>query len=299
MTAAPVPRRLAREVPALEQIAADEGATTVDRITAVRDMATVATPAAQSALLRHATDRDARVQQAALAALGTFADPSALEALVAIAAPTDPSTRRQLVLARALIAHRHGLAQGPFLPERPGVRRQPGDPSQMITLTLRTKSGEASTSDRRRLHGPTFGVELADQAFELKAGRAEWTVFVNRDLGPSVTVLARLFERPWVTALLGRWSPDRLRAIVQYVVLSRPVDDGVRLDVVRRDGEVMYTGSARRDGTAIAFAVADVDRRGTAPTNVSGSTGPDGLELDVTVPFRTRRGTRETSPATP
>jgi hypothetical protein len=299
VTSSPAPRRRVQDVAPLEQIAGDEANTTVDRIAALREITTLATPAALQTLLRHATDRDARVQQAALAALGTFADPSTLAALAAIADPTDPSARRQLVLTRALIAHRHGLAEGPFLPERPGVRRRPGEPGQMITLTLRAKSGAASTADRRRLHGPTFGVGLADQAFELKAGRAEWTVFVNRDLGPSITVLDQLFERPWITALLGRWTPDRLRGIVQYLVLTRPVNDTVRIDVVRRDGEVMYTGSARRDGTAIAFAIADVDRRGTAPTNVSGSTGPDGLELAVTVPFRARVGTRDTSPAIP
>jgi hypothetical protein len=299
MTSAPAPRRRVQDVAALDRIAADGATTTVDRIAALREITTLATPAAQPRLLRHATDGDARVQQAALAALGTFADPSSLAALAAIADPADPAARRQLVLTRALIAHRHGLAEGPFLPEHRGVRRRPGEPGEMITLTLGAKSGAASTADRRRLHGPTFGVDLADQAFELKAGRAEWTVFVNRDLGPSITVLDRLFERPWITALLGRWTPDRLRTIVQYLVLSRPVGDTVRIDVVRRDGEVMYTGSAQRDGTAIDFAIADVDRLGTAPTNVSGTTGPNGLELALTVPFRARVGTRETAPAIP
>jgi hypothetical protein len=45
---------------------------------------------------------------------------------------------------------------------------------------------------------------------------------------------------------------------------------------------------------AFAFNMADVDRPGTAPTNVSGRVSTKGIELDVTFPFGTRVGTRQT-----
>ena len=66
----------------------------------------------------------------------------------------------------------------------------------------------------------------------------------------------------------------------------------MRIDVVRTDGEVMYTGTAEQVGSAVAFAMADVDRPATAPTTVEGTVTSTGVDLELSVPFATRVGTR-------
>jgi hypothetical protein len=282
-------------IPVLQSVLASRRASSTDRVVAARELGTIATPEARSALLRRVRDSDPRVQQAVFAALGIFAGPEVLRSLAGVREPEDFAARRQLAFTRALIAHRYGL-DGPFLPEARGMPRRRGSPREMITLTLRPRTPRATAADMERHLGPTYGIKFAERGYELRAGRAEWAVFVNREMTRSITSLERFFERPWIAAVLGRWFPERFANTTQYLVLTRPVDGSARIDVVRTDGEVMYTGTAEQIGEAISFAMADVDRPGTAPTNVRGRVGPEGLELDVTIPFGTRTGTQSTEP---
>ncbi|MFN0145851.1 MAG: HEAT repeat domain-containing protein [Dehalococcoidia bacterium] len=285
-------------VPVLSRVLAAAAAPRTDRVTAARELAGLATPAAHDALAGAIRDRDPRVQQVAVAALGKLGGPADLREMMRMVEPGDLSVRKQLRFARALIAHRHGL-DGPFLPEVEGVERRPGAPERMITLTLRPRGTRGTATDLARHLGSTYGIVPAAQSFSLRAGRAEWAVFVNGEVGASASGLARLFERPWIAAILGRWFPANIANTTQYVVLTRPVAGGARIDVVRTDGELMYTGTAEQLAGTIAFAMADVDRPGTAPTTVRGRVSGRGLELELTVPFATRVGTRPTEAVRP
>ena len=286
-------------MPVLVAIAQDRSARATNRVAALNGLAQLASPDAQTALVAHARDAEPRVQIAALAALGQFADRSALSALDAVDGQDD-ATRRQLALTRALIAHREGL-DGPFLPERQGQRRDAVAATRMSTLTLAMKSAEATAADLAKLTGPTFGVQPAARGYDLQCGRARWTVFGNAELGPAITANPRLFERPWILALAARWQPPGLGAAVQYLVLSRPAGRGVRLDVVRSDGEVVYTGTAEAAGVglALSFTIADVDRPATAPTTFSGVLDANDVRLDVAILHDQRVGTRRTQPTRP
>ena len=49
-------------------------------------------------------------------------------------------------------------------------------------------------------------------------------------------------------------------AVAQHIVLTRPDGRVVRVDLVRTDGELMYTGTARAEGPGLTFSIADVAR---------------------------------------
>ena len=85
-----------------------------------------------------------------------------------------------------------------------------------------------------------------------------------------------------------------MAAAVQYVVLSRPAGNGLRLDVVRGDGEVVYSGTAEGTGTALSFTIGDVDRAATAPTTLSGMLDANSARLDTAIVHDRRVGTRRT-----
>jgi len=280
-------------IPVLDQVARNPAAPRTNRIAALRGLGRIATPEAQALLLAQAGDSDPRVQQAALAALGLFADRQALTALERQVRPQDDAARRQLELTRALIAHRTGLA-GPFVDERRPLSREPIAAARMSAVTLTMKTAAETAADLARLTGPTYGIRLAERAYALTCGRADWTIFGNAELGASIGVSPRLFERPWILALAARWQPPGIAAAVQYVVLSRPAGTGVRLDVVRADGEVVYTGTATASGTALSFSVADVERPATAPTTLSGVLDTNSARLDVAIVYERRVGTRRT-----
>lgn len=279
-------------LPVLEAVLADPDAPRPDRVAAARGLGVVATPEAETLLLQSARDRDPRVQQAVFAALGWFGGPAVARELGKIR-PADAHARRQLELARALAVHRHGL-DGPFLSEAPAARTRLTGRSKTTELSLRAKTPKATATDLGKVQGPLFGIAVAPRGYALECGEKEWTVFVNKGLDPSSGELARLRDRPWIAAVLCWWYPVRTIATTQYVLLTRPADDGAHIDVVRSDGEIVYTGTAESLAATTAFSIAEVERAGTAPVRMAGRLTSKGVELEVALAGPRRVGTRGT-----
>jgi hypothetical protein len=282
-------------MPVLARVLPDAKAPRSNRVAAAAAAGTIATPDAEALLLAAARDRDPRVQQAVFAALGWFAGPRVALELGKVQAG-DVHARRQLELARALVAHRHGL-DGPFLPPAPAGRSRLTQRSATAPLSLSAKTPKATATDLTKVRGPMFGIAVAPRAYALRCGRREWTVFVHEELG-SLRAQSRLVERPWIAAVLGSWYSDRLLAITQYVVLTRPDDGAAHIDVVRGDGEIVYTGTATPTGTATTFSIVNVERAATAPLRLEGRLTGRGVELEVALAGPRRVDTRTTAEAT-
>lgn len=283
-------------VPALEAVLSDSKAPRTDRIAAARGLGTIATAEAERALLEHLRVRDARVQQDLFASLGIFGGPASAEALGRLALPSDPFARKQLAFARALIAHRHGL-DGPFMTEARPIERRPGRPEEMAALTLRMGTAKATAASLERLRGPTYGIGFADRALSLSCRPAEWTIFLNKQMGRSATSPTNLFDRPWIAAVLAQALPRREALMTRFVMLTRPTGRQAHIDVVRADGEIVYTGTAQPAGSAIDFAIFDVERPGTAPLTLAGRVTSAAVTVETAVVFVARVGVRETAAA--
>lgn len=282
-------------VPVLEAVLADPDAPRSDRVAAARGLGVVATPEAESLLLQSARDGDPRIQQAVFTALGWFGGPAVARELGKIR-PADVHARRRLELARALAVHRHGL-DGPFLPAAPAARSRLTARSKTTELSLRAKSPKATATDLGKVQGPLFGIVVAPRGYALQCGEKEWTVFVNTELDPSSGELARLRDRPWIAAVLCWWYPVRTIATTQYVLLTRPVEDAAHIDVVRSDGEIVFTGAAEPLAAGITFSIGDVQRASRAPVRLAGRLTPKGVELEVALAGPRRIGTPDTEPA--
>jgi len=278
----------------LGTLVADESQPATARAAAAINLRLIPGAAAQNQLIAGLKTRDRLVRLQAIKSLGTFGDDEALAALRRLRPAKDQEMERQLAFAKALIAHRLGVAE-PALEFRRGAARTPGKPKEMIELRLWPKLARTVRADRERLTGSRYGIELGDRGFGLQAGRASWTVLVNREI-QEAGGLTQIFERPWITALLARWDLQSNTSAVQYVVLTDPAPRSTEILVVRTDGEIFYSGRAVRGDGLFRFDVRDVERPGTAPTNVKGRLTARGVELDVTVPFGTRKNARAGEP---
>ncbi len=279
-------------IPVLARIVGEQSASIPARITAARELGLLAKPDAERALLRHAGVEHPRVQQAVFRALGAIGSPAAFRSLARLPEPADAATRRQLAYARVLIAYRHGL-KGASLAPIEGKLRRPEQVGDRTTLTSTLATTAATAKDRQRLAGSVYGIDLAPRAAKLVCGRTEWTVFFNRDVEPSRLAL-RLRERAWVLGLMAGWHGERQMAIVKHVILTTPDGSGARVDIVRRDGERIYTGRATTDDAKVRFTIIDVDRPATAPTYVDGHVTARGIELEQVVVSARRVGVRPT-----
>lgn len=284
-------------VPVLAEVLFDVGAATPDRVAAARGLARVATPEATEALAARSRERDPRVQQAVIAGLGQVGGPGELAQLAKLPVPGDAATRRQLTLTTALIAHRHGL-DGPFLPEVPTPSSTDVPEEQRVNVALSLQSAKKTAVDRERLVGSTWGIRLADRSFAVGCGRSSFTLFVNDEVGESVTSADRAFERPLIAGVLTRWYPHGVRARPQLLVLTRPQPEGARLDVVRTDGRVDYVGRLTPTGTGVAFRVTNAEHAAAAKTVVDGQVTGRGVRLEMAF-SSPRRNTPETASALP
>jgi hypothetical protein len=283
-------------MPLLEEVSGDAARPAAHRRAAAEGLGHVASPEAQRLLLSIVRDGDPRVQQAAFKALGLFGGPEVARELAKVQA-RDAHARRQLDFAQSLVAHRHGLPDGPFLPEPPPGRTRLTARSRTTDLSLTEMSPQETSDERARLHGPTYGISPAERGLALRCGRNEWTVFLNDELGPTFRALTRLADRPWIAALLALRYPVGLRAATQYAVLARPDAGGVHLDVVRADGEAVYTGRATVERAVTSFSISEVDRPGTAPVRLAGRISAKGIELDLARAAPRRIGTPTTADA--
>jgi hypothetical protein len=268
-------------LPVLARVVSDNAAPSVTRVVAAREIGLIGTPDAEQTLRRRIGVGDPRVLQEVLAGLGALGGPPALRTLARVAMPDDDAARRQLIFARALIAHRHAI-EGDYLPASDGRARPPQELGSPSALTMAFKTAAATAKDRERLRGTTFGIELGPCATDVACGHTEWTVFFNRELEPRALGL-RLLERPWIVALLAQWHVQSRIAIGTHVLLARPEGRSVRLEIVRTDGERVYTGSAEPRDTDLTFTIADLDQPGAAPTTVTGRLSARGLTLDRVV----------------
>jgi hypothetical protein len=293
-TAAPADRA----VPVIAGVLADRRRPAADRIAAAHELGRVADPGAERALLSQIGERDPRVLQAVLAALGTFAGLSARPALDALAAPADLATRRQLLFARVLIARRNGLAE-PSLPTSRTMQAPSDARGQATAVALEAEPPQAAAANLGRLRGSRYGTRIRDHAYALRCGATEWTIFVHEELGDRSTLVARLYERPWIASILAQWLPGREATQTRLVLMTRPAGRKAHIDIVRPDGEVIYAGTAQRSGSSAAFTISAVDRPGAAPTTVSGRLTPAGVELRRGIAATSRTGVQKAAPVIP
>lgn len=211
-------------IPVLKKVLAQLGAPVIDRVTvtAAGELGQVATPAAVAALVQRAGDPHSRVQQA----VRGRPRPVGRSRGAAGAGPAGGTGRRHHPpTVRA--------GQGPHRPPPraqgtvpPRDQRRPagsGGPEEMAPVTLRLKTAKATEADLARLRGSTYGITPGDRSLALRCGRSEWTIFVNAGLGTSLAAPDRVFERPSIVAVVGRWYPPRIATTTQYVVLQ-PTD---------------------------------------------------------------------------
>ena len=277
---------------ALSRFAADGREAPVDRAVAAASLRLIPGPEARAGLVRSLKSTEPIVRVEAIKSLGCIGDAATLKALNAVGGGANAGEDRQLDFARALIAHRLGL-ESDHVPFQHGVARRAGPKEELIPLSLRPVRPRTISVERERLHGSDYGIPLSEKVgFDLHAGKARWAVLVNADITEGGGVFARssrIFERPWITALLARQDERTKASAVQYVVLSDPADDGARIMVVRTDGEPVYSGELKQPRGLLSFVVRDIARRGTAPTNVKGHLTSRGVEFEVSIPFGRRK----------
>ena len=266
----------AEAVQVLGHFIGNEDETVLDRIIAAIVLRVSSGEAIEETLIQYLGVTQSVIRDQVIKSLGTLGGPAALKALDRFGEFPRMSSREILTFARALITHRLGLV-GEF----EGYSRRPGRIPKEYTgrkkLRLQPLDQEKLDAQVRKLEDTRYGIEPGMHAFEFKAGRARWTLFLNSALDESSKTL---FRQKWITALIARWDDRTDRASVQFLVLTQPVDDNdVQISVVRTDGRLMYTGKFAQNDEGLKFALTHVDRPGAVPLKAEGRVTKEGVAV--------------------
>lgn len=280
-----------KESKILGRIVADKKEDIHLRAAAATDLSLMPAKHAERELIPNLRVRDNLVRSKVIKSIGLVGSKKALGALDRISGVKSDFVGKQLKFSKALISYRLGLERED-LPFVEGAKRKRGRKGELIGLSTRQVGADKVKNCLQLLEGSTWGIDVAKNlGFEVSAGRARWTVLLNKKFSEG-DVLSSIAKRKMLTGLLTRWTRETGTYAVQYVVLTRPHNSSVDIMVVRTDGEVCYSGHGTLRNGAMTFSISDIERRGTAPTQVTGQFKPEGVEFQVLIPFGKRKGKR-------
>lgn len=271
----------------LARFLADEREDRTDRATAAIGLRLMSSQAARAGLVAALRTPDHVVRLETLKSLGAIGDADALTALTRMSPPEHEAERRQLALAKALIAHRLGR-RGHRLTFRRGAS-SPGARKDRTKMSLRSLKPATVRSHVDSLRGTSYDIPLSHRvAFTVDVESVRWTLFVNEEVAGDGD-FSGLDRRPWLAGLVARWDERTKSCAVQHLILTDPLTRGAALTVVRSDGRVSHAGRVSLPDGPLSFAVRDVARRGGAPFGVEGRVTARGVELDLSLASGRRR----------
>jgi hypothetical protein len=276
----------------LKQIIGNDSEDASLRVAAAVNMVYLPPEIAEKELLNYLEVRDNLVRSNVIKSLGMIGGPKAYEALSRLTNVKTAFIKKQLTLAKALIAYRHNLDADP-LPFIEGVQREQRAPEALLKLTVKPVGTRKIGEAMKRFEGSTYGIELVKSTgFEVTAGKARWVLFINKQ-SSDAGIIKSIKSRKMIMGLLSRWIRETDTYSTQYIILTKPAKDStVQIMVVRSDGEMLHSGKANIKGNIMSFTVSDIKRPGTAPTKVQGKLSLRGIELEVSIPVSKREDKR-------
>jgi hypothetical protein len=234
----------------LARVLADPGRPLRERAAAAAYLALLPSETAEEPLLEMLPKTEGPLRLEVIRSLGEVGTAKALAVLRRI--PSNPSdlAARQVGLARLAIAFRE-------------ERNDIGPEDVERELDLRWATLQPKRLEREELRGivsalgPTFGVRPNPEiGFAYDCGTMRHVLLLNERLKAGELVEA-ISARNMIAGLLVA-QEERLRYFaVHWLVLTSPGKDGVRIVLVRPNGEPAFDGLARRDKEGLVFTLRD------------------------------------------
>lgn len=266
------------------QLATDSETPTAVRLSAAAGLRFLPPDRAEPAALELLDSPDSNVVSTAIGTLAVVGREQAFEILhdrfdEGTGTLGDPSTFENVMtghvaFTRAVIGHRHRLAEAPQFAVEPADRRE------LEASGLTGSRVDFSGTIQDRTDGPFFGVEPRSDAIELGPGVDSvppLTVVPDRTVTGAPAEEFTAGPSLWGVVLFYAEEVDRYEP--HLLAFATPVEDGVDITVTRVDGKALYAGQGVTDGDRIELSLSDTGLVGTAPTRLRLDIGPDSMTL--------------------
>lgn len=247
----------------LGQVLKDRKAPLRERSAAAAYLGLLPPEASEKPLLAALTRSCGLLRLEIVKSLGQVGTERALKRLRALELDEEDVAARQLALAELAIAFRSGrdAAGGDEMADRLDLN--------WSCIEAKKLPAKAMSETCAGLRGPTYGVPLrSDFALGFTCGRARNVVLLNEKLEPGCFV-ARLLSERMIAALIVAQPERLLHYGVRWLMFTSPGPDGVRMAMVRPNGDPAFEGQAVADGEGLRFTMRDTGLERT-PTEIAG-----------------------------
>ena len=196
---------------------------------------------------------------------------------------------KQLMLAKAIISHRHNLERDD-LPVKEFIKRDSKNikAPQKIVFSRLGQDQIVDITDRLDTHyslskslNLAYGIKcMAQHPFTLLINN-EWINNLNK-------------EKPMkeLAGLLIYTSEKDNETNAQSVIFSDSFKNETRLIICRKDGEILYCGNVERKSGKLQFEISEVERPAAAEVMIKGALTSEGIEFSETFASQHRRNAR-------
>lgn len=277
----------------LARVLGNKDESTRVRAIAAHGLGTTPSAEAERVLVRNLSAEDDKVRAEVVTALGRMGSAEALDRLKSAPRPANARVRRQLSLARLLVALRADAGEQEVEEARRLLRAGAGEPVEPGPgVALRTfESTRIEAPEVRELlglvDGSTYGVPLSGEVgFRVPCGRASYVLFLNSQLKPGRFV-AGVRSKGLIAGILAAQDRVTRRVTTRYLVVTSPTPKGLDVLVTRTDGELAFAGEATPEGDGLRLTLRTAGDRG-APARIEGRLSGSDLSWRLAVSGRAR-----------
>ena len=224
--------------------------------------------------------------------LGQIGGAKALKKLSAIKYDDDDPARSQLGLAKLAITLRDG-----------GNKVDAGAIDDALQLRWDTAQSKRLKPDALRtvhaaIGGTRFGAALSQElGFELVCGKQRHAILLDDTLKRG-SLVEGLSKRGMIAAQLFTRAANPGYYALRWLLLTSPEKDGLRMVLVRPNGDAAFEGHAKRDDRGLSFALRDTGLERT-PTKITGYVSADDIAWTLEQSRGRLRGKRRPQPIRP
>ena len=211
------------------------------RVVAAIGLGRIPAKISEKILFANVVDKNSSVAQRAIQSLGRITGQEGLEKLDAMEPPENHYVLQQWKFSKRLIRHRLGLPCKEPSRIEGTIWDVEGDakPHPLPMENITPEHLKAIIAD---LRDDMSGIELAEnRGMSFEVDRSLQHLLITQHLTTQAG-LKKVQEIPMVAAVIAKWEPRTNKAVLNQIVLTEPLDDGVLVQGFRQDGTLLFEG---------------------------------------------------------
>lgn len=247
------------------------------RINTAINLALIPSEIAEPLLIKNLKIKDEIIKLKIIKVLGEIGGTQSLSVLDKIEIKKSNIFEKQLSLSKALISSRLGLNRRDLKFIRSLKREITRD---FLPFTVVKLPSKELVNQLKLLKEKTFGVTISMViGYETKFDNTSSLVLLN-NLNFEHELKELYLKRNMVLGFIAPWVEEPEAYTIQYIIMTQTANSKIEIMVLKRNGEVVYSGIGNIIKNKLIFDVYDIKQPGSRHTHIHGVLDQQGLIFD-------------------